>query len=78
VVNANGINFGSQTWLGIITLTWFKLEKSYHHSPYNIFWVIDMAWSYYIHTTPTWEEATTVIPIIGYFDKDYIEMIFPP
>jgi hypothetical protein len=66
--------------LGLELVHWHgsNLTRGYHHSPYNIFWAIDMAWSYDIHTTWTWEEATPILPIIGYFYKDYIEMIFFP
>jgi len=36
-VSANGIDFGSYTFFGFITLTWFKLENKDHHlPPYNI------------------------------------------
>jgi hypothetical protein len=53
---------------GLELLHWHgsNLRRGYHHSPCSIFWVIDMAWSYYTHTTWTWE-ATTILLKIGFF-----------
>jgi hypothetical protein len=42
------------------------------------FWVMDLLWTHYIHTTRTWEEAIAFFPIIYYgcLCEDHIEMIF--